>query len=435
MSVKTEKILQVALDFVDLKRAVTAAREAVEGGADWLEAGTPLIKSEGLNAVRTLKKLFPKKTIVADLKTFDAGRAEVEMAAKAGADIVSVMAAAPVETIRDSVLAGRNYGCRIMVDFLGVADVENRARQLSKTGVDFFNVHLGIDQQMQGKVSFEIIKKLTRATNVPVAASGGINSETAPLALKAGASIVIVGGAIIKSPDAAEATRLIKKAMREEKVISTVLYRRAGSAGEISAILKKVSTANVSDAMHRVFGLAGIVPVTQWPGMKMAGEAFTVRTCPGDWAKPVEAVDLAQPGQVIVINAGGVPPAVWGDLATNSSVIRKLGGVIIDGAIRDVSEIRKLKFPAYSRQVCPQAGEPKGFGEIGVPVYVGGCKIFPGDWIIGDEDGVMVIPKEEAVEFTNRAMDVLEKENRLRAEIRKGGTLAQITELLRWEKV
>jgi len=433
--VETKQILQVALDFVDLKRAIKVAGEAVEGGADWLEAGTPLIKSEGLNAVRTLKKLFPEKTIVADLKTFDAGRAEVEMAAKAGADIVSVMAAAPIETIRDSVLAGRNYGCRIMVDFLGVADVEIRARQLAKTGVDFFNVHLGIDQQMKGKVSFEIIKKLTRATSVPVVASGGINSETAPLALKAGAAIVIVGGAITKSPDATSATRLIKKAMAKQKSIPTTLYRRAGTAAEISRILKSVSTANISDSMHRAFGLSGIVPVTQWPKMKMVGEAFTVRTCPGDWAKPVEAIDLAQPGQVIVINAGGVPPAVWGDLATNSSVVRKLAGVIIDGAIRDVSEIRKLKFPAYSRQICPQAGEPKGFGEIGVPVYVGERKVFPGDWIIGDEDGVMVIPKKEAIEFANRAMDVLEKENRLRAEIRKGGTLAQITELLRWEKV
>ena len=430
-----EKILQVALDFVDLKRAVKVAGEAVEGGADWLEVGTPLIKSEGLNAVRTLKKLFPKKTIVADLKTFDAGRVEVEMAAKAGADIVSVMAAAPIETIRDSVLAGRNYGCRIMVDFLGVADVESRARQMAKTGVDFFNIHLGIDQQMKGKISFEIIKKLTRAITIPVAASGGINSETAPLALKAGAAIVIVGGAIIKSPDAASATRLIKKAMAKQKSIPTILYRRAGTAAGISKILKSVSTANISDAMHRAFGLSGIVPVTQWPEMKMVGEAFTIRTCPGDWAKPVEAIDLAQPGQVIVINAGGVPPAVWGDLATNSSVVRKLAGVIIDGAIRDVSEIKKLKFPAYSRQICPQAGEPKGFGEIGVPVYVGGCKVFPGDWVIGDEDGVVVIPKEEAIEFANRAMDVLEKENRLRAEIRRGGTLAQITELLRWEKV
>ena len=432
---KTKKFLQVALDFVDLGRAVKVAREAIEGGADWLEAGTPLIKSEGLNAVRTLKKLFPKKTIVADLKTFDAGRAEVEMAAKAGADIVSVMAAAPIETIRDSVLAGRNYGCRIMVDFLGIADVESRARQLAETGVNFFNVHLGIDQQMQGKASFEIIKKLTRATAIPIAASGGINSETAPLALKAGATIVIVGGAIIKSPDAVSATRMIKKAMTKQKSIPTTLYRRAGTAAEISKILKSVSAANISDAMHRTFGLSGIVPVTQWPKMKMVGEAFTVRTCPGDWAKPVEAIDLAQPGQVIVINAGGVPPAVWGDLATNSSVLRKLGGVVIDGAIRDVSEIRKLQFPAYSRQICPQAGEPKGFGEINVPVYVGGCKVFPGDWVIGDEDGVMIIPKEKAIEFANRAMDVLEKENRLRAEIRKDGTLAQITELLRWEKV
>ncbi len=78
-------ILQVALDFVDLPRALEVAREAVAGGVDWIEAGTPLIKAEGLNAVRALKAEFPDKVIVADMKTMDAGRTEVEYAAKAGA--------------------------------------------------------------------------------------------------------------------------------------------------------------------------------------------------------------------------------------------------------------------------------------------------------------------------------------------------------------
>jgi 3-hexulose-6-phosphate synthase/6-phospho-3-hexuloisomerase len=82
----------------------------------------------------------------------------------------------------------------------------------------------------------------------------------------------------------------------------------------------------------------------------------------------------------------------------------------------------------------PTAYEPKGLGEIGVPVKVGGVRINPGDWIVGDDDGVVAIPKEKVVEIANRAMDVLERENRIRREIMEGSTLSKVTELLRWEK-
>jgi len=166
----------------------------------------------------------------------------------------------------------------------------------------------------------------------------------------------------------------------------------------------------------------------------MVGKAFTARTYPGDWAKPVEAVDLAKKGDGIVIDSGGVGPAVWGELATNSCLSRGIAGVVIDGAIRDAGEIKKLKFPAFSKIITPSAGEPEGFGELNVPVNVGGRKIFPRDWIIGDDDGVVVIPQKEAAEIANRAMDVLERENRLRKEIKDGSTLSKITELLKWEK-
>lgn len=159
-----------------------------------------------------------------------------------------------------------------------------------------------------------------------------------------------------------------------------------------------------------------------------------MRTYPGDWAKPVQAIDQAGEGDVIVIDAGGVPPAVWGELASYSAKGKKLGGVVIDGAIRDVDEIREIQFPAFAKIVTPQAGEPKGFGEIGVPVTICGMKIFPGDWIVGDADGVIVIPHKDIVEITNRAMDVLERENRIREEIRRGDTLGNLAELLKWEK-
>ena len=166
----------------------------------------------------------------------------------------------------------------------------------------------------------------------------------------------------------------------------------------------------------------------------MVGRAVTVRTYPGDWPKPVRAIDVAEPGDVLVIDSGGVGPAIWGELATNSAIQRGLAGVVIDGALRDSDDIVKLKIPAFSRLVMPNAGEPKGFGEIGVPIIVGNQRVEPGDWVLGDGDGVVALPKAIAVEYANRSMDVLERENRIREEIKEGSTLSKVTELLRWEK-
>ena len=148
----------------------------------------------------------------------------------------------------------------------------------------------------------------------------------------------------------------------------------------------------------------------------------------------MEAIDLAQPGDVLAIDACGVGPALWGELATHSALVKGLAGVVIDGALRDSGDIEKLKFPAFTRLIMPNAGEPKGFGEIGVPIRIGGLSVETGDWLLGDDDGVTVLPRRLAVEYANRAMDVLEKENRIREEIKEGKTLAQVMDLLRWEK-
>ncbi len=424
-------ILQLALDFVDLKRALKNARAGVTGGVDWIEAGTPLIKSEGLNAVREIRKMFPDRTIVADMKIMDAGRTEVETATKAGANIVDVLGAASDATIRECIQAGKNYGAKIVVDMIAVDDVLSRAKQVEGFGADYVTVHCAIDEQMEGKDPFDILRKVAKELSIPVGVAGGINSETASKAVEAGASIIIVGGAISKALDPEKAAGEIRKGIDTGTSISTTLFKRKGEA-EIREILELVSAANLSDALHRGGVLQGIRPL--FPGIRMVGRAVTVRTYPGDWAKPVQAIDVAQPGEIIVIDAGGAGPGLWGELATHSAVQKKLGGVVIDGALRDSPEIMALKFPAFSKLVMPNAGEPKGFGEIGVPITVANMRVEPGDWLLGDDDGVVVLPHAIAVEYANRAMDVLEKENRIREEIKEGSTLSKVTELLRWEK-
>jgi len=425
-------VLQVALDFLNLDRAMKLAREAVAGGADWLEAGTPLIKSEGLDAVRKLRAEFPEHTIVADLKTMDAGRLEVEAAAKAGANVALVLGAASDGTVRECVEAGRHYDCRIGVDLIRVPHPVERARQVASMGADYAIVHVGIDQQMRGRTPFDLLRRIAREADVELAAGGGLNSETVVDAVEAGASILIVGGAITKSADAVAATREICEAVRTRARVRSKLYKRA-TGENVREVFDTVSTANISDGAHRMPCAEGIRPLT--PGLKMVGTAVTVRANPGDWSKPVQAIDVAEPGQVVVVDTAGRGPAIWGELATHSAMHKGLTGVVVDGAIRDTAGIRALNFPAFSRRVLSNAGDPKGSGQINVPVTIGGLLVEPGDWVIGDDDGVMFVPNDRAAEMANYAMDCLERENRLRREIDSGtSTLGQVVDLLRWEQ-
>ena len=424
--------LQVALDLINGHRALQIAREAIEGGADWLEAGTPLIKSEGLEIVRKLKKEFPDKTIVADMKTMDTGALEVEIASKAGADVVCILGVADDETIKEAVRASRKYGTKVMVDVIGVDNKVKRAKELEKLGVDYICVHVGIDEQMRGENPIEITKEIVKNVNIPVAIAGGLNSETVVDAVNAGASIIIVGGAITKAPNVTEATRMIKKAMSERKKIKVELYKKY-SKEELRKAFSKVSTPNISDAMHRKGAMHGIRPIKS--GFHMVGRALTVKTMDGDWAKPIEAIDKAEPGDVLVIDAGSGDTAVWGELATWSAKMKSLAGVVVDGAVRDLDDLLKMDFPVFCRNVSSNAGEPKGFGEIGVEIKCGGQTVRTGDWIVGDDSGVVVIPQEIAQEIANRSLDVKEHEDRIREEIKRGSSLGKVLNVKKWERV
>ncbi len=426
--------LQVALDLMQLNRAVEIAKEAVAGGADWVEVGTPLIKSEGADAVRTLRREFPGKKIIADTKTMDVGAFEVEIMAKAGADIVTVLGLADDATIEEAVMAGRKYGTEIMVDMINVPDRVARSKEVEKLGVAYICLHMGIDTQMRGEEPpIEVLKSIAASVSVPIAVAGGITAENAGLYAEAGATDIIVGGAIIKTGDIKKAAEDVKKAISGAKV-DTGLAKKYGEE-ELFEAFSKVSTCNISDAFHKQGVMFGILPQSLAHKQKMVGRALTVQTANGDWAKPVEAIDRAKKGDVIVVDVGGAPVAVWGELASHSAVQMGVAGIVIDGAVRDIDDIREMRFPAFSRTVAPCAGEPKGYGGIGIEVTVGGQRVRTGDWIVGDESGVVVIPKEMAVEVANRAIDVHEREDRTREEILRGSTLSKTNELCKWEPV
>jgi len=350
-------ILQIALDFVDLDRAMKVAEE-VKDSVDWLEAGTPLIKSCGMDVIRELKRSFPKKKIVADLKIADTGDIETEMAAKAGADIVTVLGNVDDQTIVHAVETAKNFGCQVMVDLLNVENLEVRAKQAEELGADYIMVHTGIDQQMIGKGVFADLKVVSSAVRIPVAVGGGLGAENVKKALNEGAQVLIIGGAITKAPDAKEVAKEFKKAMNG---ITPKLGKN--KVETVEDILKQVSTSNVSDAMHRKGEMQGLRPVSF--NKKFFGKAFTVRAYPGDWSKTVQSIDAAAPGDVIVIDAHESRVALWGELASKSAISRKITGLVIDGGVRDIDEIKEMNFPIYARCISPAAGEPKGSGGTG----------------------------------------------------------------------
>jgi len=204
-------MLQVALDVLTIKEALRIARKCSD--AHILEAGTPLIKSEGLKSVTELKRNFPDKIILADMKTMDTGYLETEIAGKAGADIVSILAAADDNTIKGAIKAAKKLNIKICCDLINVKNPIKRAKELEKLGINYISLHLGIDQQRKTKYPYPTLKKLCKSVKIPVSAAGGLTDKNVKDVINAGAEIIIVGSFITKAKDLIKATRTIIEKM------------------------------------------------------------------------------------------------------------------------------------------------------------------------------------------------------------------------------
>jgi len=194
-----EPIVQVSIDLMTIEDALPVAEVAVRAGVDWLEVGTPLILGEGLHAVKAFKRHWPDHPVVADLKTMDAGFLEAEMMAKAGADMVVVMAVAHWSTVAGAVKAGREYGIRIMADVMLCDDKPAAARRMQELGVDYVIVHTGFDERHAepGRSPLDDVPGVVRAVSIPVQAVGGLSVEQAVLMPSLGAPLVVIGAPLV----------------------------------------------------------------------------------------------------------------------------------------------------------------------------------------------------------------------------------------------
>ena len=174
-------------------------------------------------------------------------------------------------------------------------------------------------------------------------------------------------------------------------------------AKELVEAFRGIPVANIDDNMGRIAAVdASIFPLN--PNAKLLGTAFTVNAPAGDNLLFHKALDMAQPGDVIVLaNKGSLSRSLCGEIMSNYAKSRGLAGIIIDGCVRDSAALRELDFPVYAKGITPNGPYKNGPGEMNFPVSFAGIIINPGDIIVGDADGLLVIRPEDAEELAKKA--------------------------------
>jgi 3-hexulose-6-phosphate synthase len=200
--------LQLALDRLTWEECFQLLEETKDY-VDWIEVGTGVIKEYGMSIVREMKKLYPDKVLVADMKTCDAGSHEAAQAFQAGADITTVMAFSADKTIEDTLQTAKRFNKRIMIDLLGVTD-RQRIVELQQLGVDLVSLHFGKDMQKQGELGAEHFSLTEGFINLEVATAGGITLASLPKVVQTRPDTIIVGSAITKAENPREAAAAMK---------------------------------------------------------------------------------------------------------------------------------------------------------------------------------------------------------------------------------
>ncbi len=189
---------------------------------------------------------------------------------------------------------------------------------------------------------------------------------------------------------------------------------------------REIPSSVVSDSLNRCQSMdARIKPVAS--GLRLCGQARTVVPMPGDNSMVHHACSIALPGDVVVVAGGGLDDvALAGEWIARSSMRRGLGGLVIDGSIRDIREIREMNFPVFAKGAVPRGPHKNFGGRMDVMAAVGNTPVSPGDLVVGDDDGVVVVPLALAAESLIAAQKLLEKEKSWLAELDAGRTLVDV---------
>jgi regulator of RNase E activity RraA len=191
----------------------------------------------------------------------------------------------------------------------------------------------------------------------------------------------------------------------------------------LGQLFSEVDTTAIADCDASIRAVSGALALRSAQA-RICAPAFTVRTR-GDIFPIARAVELAPAGSVLVVEGGGEEIALSGELFARAAQTRGLAGLVIDGGVRDQGYLRGCPLPVYSRHVTPKAGTSRALGEFGGPVACGGVTVRPGDTVLADQEGIIVLSPDDAERLVRAAHTVKETEARAIAVLASGGALSR----------
>ena len=198
----------------------------------------------------------------------------------------------------------------------------------------------------------------------------------------------------------------------------------------LMSLLDNVSACQVSDAYNGISRRSGsIQSIKPINNQKVWGSIFTVETDSDDWGTSAMAIDEAAEGDILFFKVSDDDKAIWGELASTCARDNGIKATVIYGSARDLDALLYMDFPVFASNFCPNAGSALGLGTLNEPIVVEDVKINPGDFFIGDESGIVVIPRELFNQTMVATLGVKIKESKIIDDIADGKTLAQITGL------
>ncbi|MFD1361318.1 RraA family protein [Lentibacillus salinarum] len=185
-------------------------------------------------------------------------------------------------------------------------------------------------------------------------------------------------------------------------------------------------TTGISDAMNKMNTMDVEIKAIA-SNVNLMGPAYTVKCYPGGIITCHKALAEVPSGYVLVVEGNGnCNEALWGELTSMEAMQRGVKGIVVDGAVRDVADIRELGFPTFSRYISPRVGSNKTLGTTGSPIVCGGVTVNQGDLIVGDDNGVAVVPKGQIEEILDKAVAIEKKEAAIAEKVKNGAHIADL---------
>ena len=198
----------------------------------------------------------------------------------------------------------------------------------------------------------------------------------------------------------------------------------------LQSLLENVSACQVSDAYNAISKRSGTIQsIKPVNNQKVWGSIYTVETDSDDWGTSALAIDMADEEDILFFKVNGEDKAIWGELASSCARDNGIKATVIYGSARDLDALLYMEYPVFATNFCPNAGSPLGLGSLNEPIEIEDMKINPGDFLFGDESGIVVIPQELFGQVMAQTLLVKVKESGIIRDISRGKTLAEIVGL------